>query len=76
MEVILCSTKRAGRAADAHELILDEADGLDWPKLCKCDLIYAVSKKALGRKRGKISAQRKGPLARVFLAAHGWTEFV
>ncbi|MBI1178416.1 hypothetical protein GC207_13355 [bacterium] len=76
MEPILCSTKWAGRAAEAHEVILDEADRLDWPTLCRCDLIYAVSKKALGRKRGKVSAQRKGPLAPVFLAAHGWAEFV
>lgn len=76
VEVILCSTKRAGRKADAHEVILDQADGLDWPTLCKCDLIYAVSRKALGRKRGKVSAQRKGPLARTLLAAHGWAEFM
>ncbi|MBI1178415.1 hypothetical protein GC207_13350 [bacterium] len=76
MEVILCSTKRAGRKAEANEVILDEADGLDWPTLCKCDLIYAVSRKALGRKRGKVSAQRKGPFARTLLAAHGWAEFM
>jgi len=74
VEVILCSTKRAGRKAEAHEFILDEADGLDWPTLCKCDLIYAVSRKALGAKRGRVSDRRKGPLARTLLAAHGWAE--
>src|ERR1039458_7177242 len=38
VEVVLCSTQRAQRRAEPHELILDEADGLDWPTLCKCDL--------------------------------------
>ncbi|MCX6925299.1 MAG: type II toxin-antitoxin system PemK/MazF family toxin [Verrucomicrobia bacterium] len=42
VEVILCTTQRAQRRAEAHEIMLDEADGLDWPTLCKCDLIYAA----------------------------------
>ena len=76
VEVVLCSTQRAGRKAASHEFMLDEADGLDWPTLCKCDLIYAVNRQALGRKRGQVSDQRKGPLARTLLAAHGWAEFM
>ena len=26
------------------EIILDTADGLDWPTLCRCDLIFSVKK--------------------------------
>lgn len=35
------------RQAEPHEIILDEADGLDWPTLCKCDLVYAVPREDL-----------------------------
>jgi len=45
VSVILCSTQRALRKPEIHEAILDEADGLDWPTLCKCDLVYAAEKK-------------------------------
>jgi hypothetical protein len=34
MNVLLCSTQRATRSPEAHEVILDEADGLDWETLC------------------------------------------
>ena len=52
VEVILCTTQRAQRRAKAHEIILDEADGLDWPMLCKCDLIYAAVKSELTQHQG------------------------
>jgi hypothetical protein len=28
VEVLACSTKRAGRRAEAHEIVLDQADGM------------------------------------------------
>lgn len=72
VEVIACSTKRATRSAEAHEIILDQADGLDWPTLCKCDLIYAVAKEELKSRRGAVTTARRGPLVRTMLASHGW----
>ncbi len=32
-------------------MILDESDGLDWPTLCKCDVIYAVPRSDCERRR-------------------------
>jgi PemK-like, MazF-like toxin of type II toxin-antitoxin system len=74
VEVVLCSTKRAAREAEGHEIILDEADGLDWPTICKCDLIYAVEQKELKKKgqKGHVTALRQSHLVRTILAAHGW----
>ena len=42
--VVMCASKPATRPAEPHEVVLDEADGLSWPTLCKCDLLYAVKK--------------------------------
>jgi len=72
VEVILCSTKRATRKAEAHEIILDEADGLDWPTICKCDLVYAVSRDELKRRKGQVTDVRQSSLVRTMIAAHGW----
>jgi len=74
VEVVMCSSKRAGRAAQPGEMILDTADGLDWPTLCKCDLIYAVQKSELKTRRGEVSASRRGLLIRNIIAAHAWGE--
>jgi hypothetical protein len=72
VEVILCTTQRAQRRAEAHEIILDEADGLDWPTLCKCDLIYAVLRSDLTQHKGHVTEARQAPLVRTMIAAHGW----
>ena len=72
IEVVACSTRRATRDAEPHEVLLDEADGLDWPTLCKCDLIYAVPRDQLKGKRGVVAASRQPHLARTLIAAHGW----
>ena len=59
VNVVACSSKRATRKAQAHEIILDQADGLDWPTLCKCDQLYSVSKSELKHRRGEVSSARR-----------------
>ena len=61
--VILCSTQRAARKPEVPEVILDEADGLDWETLCKCDVVYAVPKTALIKRRGSVTAARRRAIA-------------
>lgn len=45
--ILLCSSQPATRPAKPHEVILDGSDGLDWPTVCKCDLLYTLPKSAL-----------------------------
>jgi mRNA-degrading endonuclease toxin of MazEF toxin-antitoxin module len=61
--VILCSTQRATRKPEVHEVILDEADGLDWETLCKCDVVYAAPKTELVKRRGGVRAERRRAIA-------------
>jgi mRNA-degrading endonuclease toxin of MazEF toxin-antitoxin module len=61
--VILCSTQRAVRKPEVHEIILDEADGLDWETLCKCDAVYAAPKTELVKRRGSVTAERRRAIA-------------
>lgn len=76
VEVVMCSSKRAGRDPDAAEILLDEADGLDWPTICKCDLIYAVRKSDLKNRRGTVSVARRGLLIRKIIASHAWGDIL
>jgi len=72
VEMLVCSTKRAGREAEPHEIILDQADGMDWPTLCRCDLIYAAERNQVSKFKGRVSETRRGQLVRTMIAAHGW----
>ena len=55
VNVLFCSSKQATRRGEVTEVILDKADGLDWKTICKCDLIFAVPKEQLVRKRGSVT---------------------
>jgi mRNA-degrading endonuclease toxin of MazEF toxin-antitoxin module len=72
VDVIMCSTKRATRKPHANEVILDTADGLDWPALAKCDLIYAVPKAELKRRKGEVSEARRSLIVHTIIGSHGW----
>ena len=51
--------------------MLDSADGLDWPTLCKCDLLYAVPLFQLSNKRGTITQTQKREIATRLLRSLG-----
>jgi PemK-like, MazF-like toxin of type II toxin-antitoxin system len=72
VNVLFCSSQRATRQPAEMEWILDEADGLDWATLCKCDLIFAVPKEQLKLKRGAVSPARRRAIAERVICALGF----
>jgi mRNA-degrading endonuclease toxin of MazEF toxin-antitoxin module len=72
VDVVACSSQRAGRHPQLHEVLLDEADGMDWPTLCKCDLIYTLPKVELRKHRGRVTPERRRTLVETSMRAHGW----
>jgi hypothetical protein len=72
VSVIVCSSHRAGRLANPDEVILDSADGLDWPTLCYCDILYAVRKTELFGHRGTVTSERRAAIIRTINRANGW----
>jgi len=63
--VLACRTLRPGteRDPEANEALLDEADGLDWKTLVRCDLLWTVSKARLKRHRGEVTLSRRRDIA-------------
>lgn len=72
VNVLLCSSQRATRKAELHEVILDSSDGLDWATLCKCDLLYAVPVNQLSQKRGTVGTERRREIATRVIRALGF----
>ena len=72
VDIVACSSRRAGRHPDVHEVLLDEADGMNWPTLCKCDLIYTLPKTELRNHRGRVTVERRRAIVETIIRAHGW----
>jgi hypothetical protein len=70
--VLVCSSHGANRPAKPNEVILDEADGLDWPTICYCDPLHLVRQKDLSRHRGVVSTERRRAIIRALISANGW----
>lgn len=75
VEILDCSSQRAQRPAQDHEVILDASDGMDWPTFCKCDCLYAVPRAELKRHRGSVVLERRRLIVRTIILAHGWNVF-
>jgi mRNA-degrading endonuclease toxin of MazEF toxin-antitoxin module len=72
VSVLLGSSQRANRAPSVAEVLLNGADGLDWEALIKCDLIHAVKKSELTRKRGTVTPVRQRLIVQRLIKCNGW----
>ena len=62
---------RAAREPWSHEILLDAADGMDWPTLARCDVMYLASKGELKRRRGSVSQERRRALGAKIIRIFG-----
>ena len=51
VNALLCTSVRVNRAPKTTEEILDEADGLDWQTLVRCDKIHLLPKARFADKK-------------------------
>lgn len=49
---LICTSAKLNRGPKKNEVILDEADGLDWKTAVRCDLIYLLPKSEFKERRG------------------------
>lgn len=61
---LLCTSARLNRSPRRHEIVLDEADGLDGKSAVRCDFLYALPKKDFRELRGTVSPLRRREIAR------------
>jgi mRNA-degrading endonuclease toxin of MazEF toxin-antitoxin module len=72
VNILMCSSKQTARPPAPNEVILDSSDGLNWPTLCKCDLLHLVAKTALKSIRGTVSPERRRQIVATINRSNGW----
>jgi mRNA-degrading endonuclease toxin of MazEF toxin-antitoxin module len=70
--VLVCASRRTTRQPEPNEVILDANYGLDWPTLCKCDLLYTIHKANRVHRRGTVGGQRRRQIIATINRVNGW----
>lgn len=64
VNALLCTSAKVNRAPKPTEEVLDEADGLDWKTMVRCDKIHLLPKAAFDDKKGNVIDDRRYLIAR------------
>jgi hypothetical protein len=62
--VVIGTKKQPAENAGHHHVILDEADGLAFPTLVDCSLVYVVRKSSVTRSGGSVTVHRRQQIQR------------
>jgi mRNA-degrading endonuclease toxin of MazEF toxin-antitoxin module len=62
LNVLYCTSQRQNRMPKPVEILLDEADGLDWETFVNCSTIWLVASEDLFDKRGRVSLERRNAI--------------
>jgi mRNA-degrading endonuclease toxin of MazEF toxin-antitoxin module len=71
LNVLACSSQRAQRPPEAHEILLDAADGLDSETLCRCHRVFTAPRTELQQYRGHVTAERRRAIGRTLIRVLG-----
>ena len=64
VNVLLCTSARVNRGPKSTEETLDEADGLDWRTMVRCDRIHLLPKAQFDDRKGSVTEDRRHLIAR------------
>ena len=58
VNVLFCTSQRQNRPSKPYEVMLDQADGMDWETFCDCSVLWSVPASGLFGKRGQVTVER------------------
>jgi mRNA-degrading endonuclease toxin of MazEF toxin-antitoxin module len=64
VNALLCTSAKVNRGPKLTEEILDQADGLDWKTMVRCDMVHLLPKEQFKERRGEVSLARRRVIAR------------
>lgn len=64
VNALLCGSAEVNRVPRATEELLDEADGLDWKTVVRCDRIHLLPKARFSDWKGSVTQERRHLIAR------------
>ena|SRR5205809_415690 len=69
VNALLCTSARVNRSPKPTEEVLDEAEGLDWKTMVRCDRIYLLPKAQFQERKGSVTEERRHLIARKIVEA-------
>jgi mRNA-degrading endonuclease toxin of MazEF toxin-antitoxin module len=69
VNALLCTSAKVNRPPKPTEEVLDEADGLDWKTMVRCDRIYLLPKAQFDDRKGNVTEERRHLIARKMVEA-------
>ena len=64
VNALLCTSAEVNRPPKPTEEVLDEADGLDWKTMVRCDRIHLLPKAQFAERKGRVTEERRHLIAR------------
>lgn len=64
VNALLCTSAKVNRPPKLTEEMLDEADGLGWKTMVRCDRIYLLPKAQFQEQKGSVTEERRHAIAR------------
>jgi mRNA-degrading endonuclease toxin of MazEF toxin-antitoxin module len=64
VNALLCTSAEVNRPPKPTEEVLDEADGLDWKTMVRCDRIHLLPKAQFAERKGSVTEERRHLIAR------------
>jgi mRNA-degrading endonuclease toxin of MazEF toxin-antitoxin module len=64
VNALLCTSAKVNRGPKITEEALDEADGLDWKTMVRCDRFYLLPKARFDERKGSVTERRRRLIAR------------
>lgn len=64
VNVLLCTSAKVNREPKTTEEVLDEADGMDWKTMVRCDRIHLLPKARFSDLKGSVTDERRHLIAR------------
>jgi mRNA-degrading endonuclease toxin of MazEF toxin-antitoxin module len=64
VNALLCTSAKVNREPKMTEEVLDEADGLDWKTMVRCDRIHLLPKAQFDDRKGSVTEGRRPLIAR------------
>lgn len=64
VNALLCTSARVNREPKTTEETLDEADGLDWKTIVRCDKIHLLPKAQFDDRKGRVTEERQYRIGR------------
>jgi mRNA-degrading endonuclease toxin of MazEF toxin-antitoxin module len=64
VNALICTSAKVNRPPKPTEEVLDEADGLDWKTMVRCDRIYLLPKAGFDDYKGTVTDDRRHLISR------------